>query len=119
LRPSYFTVQFRGINEKNFGDYTDGFSSSNTNPVEGTPVPGCSVPDDFTHGFGDPSEARLAATLTYRETGTCPSSTSSAVRQLRAGVDPAAVDGVINAHPLTRIPLPLPDELTGNLPDLQ
>lgn len=116
---SYFTVQFRGVNEKNFGDYTDGFSPSNTNPVEGTPVPGCAVPDDFTHAFGDPNEARLAAALTYRETGACPSSTSSAARQLRVGVDPAAVDGVIIAHPMTRIRLPLPDELTGNLPDLQ
>lgn len=116
---SYFTVQFRGVNEKDFGDYTDGFSPSNTSPIQGTSVPGCSVLDDFTHAFGDPNEARLAAALTYRETGSCPSSANSAARQLRAGVDPAAVDGVINSHPLTQILLPLPDELTGNLPDLQ
>jgi hypothetical protein len=116
---TFFTVQFRGVNEKDFGDYTDGFSPSNTSPIEGTPVPGCAVLDDFTHAFGDPNEARLAAALTYRETGACPSSASSAARQLRVGVDPAAADGVIIAHPLTRIRLPLPDELTGNLPDLQ
>lgn len=106
---NYFTVQFRGVNEKDFGDYTDGFSPSNTSPVEGTPVPGCSVADDFTHAFGDPNEARLSAALTYRETGACPSSDTSAARQLRAGIDPASTDGVTYTHPLTRIRLMLPD----------
>ncbi|HTJ44846.1 MAG TPA: S41 family peptidase [Kofleriaceae bacterium] len=57
---TYFAIQFRGVNAKGFGDYADGFA------------PDCAVADDFTHALGDPSEARLAAALQLRATGTCP-----------------------------------------------
>ena len=72
---TYFTVQFRGINAKGFGDFADGFSPANVAGVEGTEVPGCSVADDFDHGFADPGEARLRAALRYRMDGTCPAPT--------------------------------------------
>ena len=72
---TYFTVQFRGINAKGFGDFSDGFSPANIAGVEGTEVPGCSVADDFDHGFADPGEARLQAALRYRVDGTCPAPT--------------------------------------------
>ncbi|HUQ73631.1 MAG TPA: S41 family peptidase, partial [Burkholderiales bacterium] len=55
---TYFTIQFKGVNALGFGDYADGFSPSNTAGVVGTPVPGCSVADDFNHALGDPAEAR-------------------------------------------------------------
>ena len=69
---TYFTIQFRGVNDKGFGDYADGFFPSNTPGADGAALPGCAVPDDFDHGFGDPNEARLAAALHYREKGSCP-----------------------------------------------
>ena len=69
---SYSSVQFRGVNAAGFGDYTDGFSPENVPRVEGVPVPGCLVADDFEHQLGDPDEARLAAALQYRRDGTCP-----------------------------------------------
>jgi carboxyl-terminal processing protease len=69
---TYFTVEFQGVNAKGFGDYADGFSPSNTASVQGTPVTGCSVRDDFDFALGDPSEARLAAALAHRNTRTCP-----------------------------------------------
>ena len=69
---SYFTVQFRGVNQKNFGDYTDGFSPANTAANVGTVVPGCSVADDFSQLLGDPTEGRLAAALAYRDGQACP-----------------------------------------------
>ncbi len=69
---TYFTVQFRGINAKGFGDFADGFSPANIVRVEGTEVPGCSVADDFNHDFGDPNEGRLRAALGYRVDGSCP-----------------------------------------------
>jgi len=77
---SYFTIQFRGVNAKNFGDYTDGFSPENTDPggLAGTIIPGCSVADDFDSQLGDPAEARFAAALNYRDTGTCPAATGVA-----------------------------------------
>ena len=69
---TYFSIQFKGVNAIGFGDYTDGFSPSNTAAVAGTPVPGCSVADDFAHALGDPAEARLAAALGYRTSSICP-----------------------------------------------
>jgi C-terminal processing protease CtpA/Prc len=70
---TYFTIQFRGVNDKNFGDYTDGFSPNNTPANQaGTVIPGCSVADDFTKQLGDSTEGRLATALAYRDGGACP-----------------------------------------------
>ncbi len=69
---TYFTIQFRGINDKGFGDYADGFFPSDDPEADGAALPGCAVADDFEHGFGDPNEARLAAALHYRERSACP-----------------------------------------------
>ena len=63
---TYFSIQFRGENAANFGDYTDGFSPANTTANMGTSVPGCSVADDFTHELFDPLEQRTAAALALR-----------------------------------------------------
>ena len=66
---TYFSIQFRGVNAKQFGDYPDGFSPANTVGAAGVSVPGCSVADDFAHALGDTAEGRLAAALNYRATG--------------------------------------------------
>ena len=75
---TYFTVQFQGVNAKGFGDYSDGFSPANVGQAEGTEIPGCSVADDFEHGFADPEEGRLQAALRYRMDGMCPAPTGIA-----------------------------------------
>ena len=76
---TYFTIQFRGVNAMNFGDYTDGFSPSNTPANEaGAVVPGCSVADDFTKLLGDPTEGRLAVALAYRDGQACPAASGFA-----------------------------------------
>ena len=74
---SYFTIQFRGVNAKGFGDYSDGFM-----PIEGATgtgfnVPGCRAADDFSRALGDPAEGRLATALSYRDSSTCPVSAST------------------------------------------
>jgi hypothetical protein len=95
---TYFSIQFRGVNAKGFGDYTDGFSPGNTAQVEGTQVPGCSVADDFTHQLGDTEEARFAAALTYRNDGSCPAASgfSSNRASLSTSLAPlSAVDGQV------------------------
>ncbi len=56
----YYSIQFKGHNNKNFGDFADGFT------------PTCSVKDDFTHALGDVAEGQLAAALQYRATKICP-----------------------------------------------
>jgi len=68
---TYFSVQFRGVNAKNFGDYTEGFFPSAVDDGQSR-VRGCIVADDYSHELGNPVEARLAAALYFRENGTCP-----------------------------------------------
>jgi carboxyl-terminal processing protease len=102
---TYFTIQFKGVNDKGFGEYPDGFSAENQTGIQGELVPGCSVADDFTNALGDPAEARLAAALAYRDSQTCP--VASGVSQLRttvatSGVDLSAVDGFLRQTPLER-----------------
>jgi carboxyl-terminal processing protease len=67
---TYFTIQFRGVNAKNFGDYADGFTPS-ASPTTQAQLPGCSVGDDFTQPLGNESENRLEAALAYRALGQC------------------------------------------------
>jgi C-terminal processing protease CtpA/Prc len=101
----YFTIQFKGENNKGFGDYTDGFSATNQTDPKGTVVPGCSVADDFTHALGDPAEGRLAAALAYRENPTCPAPSGLAppgVLKTSAGTDLAAIDGYVPKSPWHR-----------------
>ncbi len=95
---TYFSIQFRGINDKGFGDYSDGFSPKNVPTVQGVPVSGCFVSDDFTKQLGDPNEGRLKAALAYRETGNCPTviSAESSARSAVSALKPLdAVDGYI------------------------
>ena len=97
---SYFTIQFRGVNQRNFGDYSDGFSPANTQAAEGVPVPGCSVMDDFTKPLGDSTEARFAAALDYRVTQTCPlPSGFSPAGQLKTGAPTSAADRTVAKSP--------------------
>ena len=74
---SYFPIEFQGVNDKGFGDFADGFA------------PRCSVADDFSRPLGDPAEGMLAAALTFRQTGACP--TASSVRPQAAATNGALV----------------------------
>ena len=76
---TYFTIQFRGVNSKNFGDYADGFAPGQPVSSATDIMPGCRVPDDFSNLLGDPSEALLSAAVTYAETGACPPGTATSV----------------------------------------
>jgi carboxyl-terminal processing protease len=81
---TYFTVQFKGVNNAGFGDYADGFTPGNT----GSPanhLPGCVVADDFSKPLGDSTEARLASALQYRANGICPV-TALAAKSVAPGV---------------------------------
>jgi carboxyl-terminal processing protease len=97
---TYFTIQFRGANAKDFGDYADGFM-----PVEGgggTPaeLPGCAVADDFAHALGDEAEARFAAALALIEGQACPPGTAPAAEgPAKARAPLSAVDGIMPKSP--------------------
>jgi len=69
---TYFTIQFRGENDKTFGDYADGFTPIDAAVNSGELIAGCEVGDDFTKVMGDETEALFSTALSYRETGACP-----------------------------------------------
>ena len=95
---TYFAIQFKGVNDAGFGDYSDGFSPGNTTTAAGTSVVGCSVVDDFDHALGDEAEGRYAAALQYMATGSCPTAPPGVVEKLRSGN--RIVDGFMVKSPL-------------------
>jgi hypothetical protein len=75
---TYFSIQFKGVNAAGFGDYSDGFSPSNTAGIAGEQVPGCSVADDLTAALGDAANEDLLQTALNRRIGqACPAPTGS------------------------------------------
>ena len=99
---TYFTIEFQGVNAAGFGDYSDGFAPMNSVGTQTTPIPGCSVADDFTRALGNPAEARLAAALAYRTGGaaSCPAPSGvSGPEFSKPGGSLAATDGRISKSP--------------------
>jgi carboxyl-terminal processing protease len=93
---TYFSIQFKGVNEKGFGDYADGFS-----PVMGASAEteGCLVGDDFDHALGDPAEARFDAALSFREAGACQSTALSSSGVSKPGVTSPLEGGRVYKSP--------------------
>lgn len=97
---TYFSIQFQGVNAKDFGDYSDGFTPQNTVVTGGERVPGCSVQDDFAHALGDANESRLAAALAYRDSpGTCPTAPAGTVAKAKTRFSTAPVEGDMHKSP--------------------
>jgi len=69
---TYFSIEFKGVNDKSFGDYPDGFTPSNATTMTGVSVTGCSVADDFTHDLGNANEKLLASAISYSGSSVCP-----------------------------------------------
>ena len=86
---TYFSIQFRGVNDQGFGDYAAGFSPANTVDPLGVSIPGCSVADDFEHSLGNPNEAQLSEALAYRTGGACTvTPTGSVIQGMKRAVQP-------------------------------
>jgi hypothetical protein len=67
---TYFSIQFKGINDKGFGDYAEGFSPvARVGLPEGAKLPGCEVADDYAHDLGDENESMLKVAMAYRIDG--------------------------------------------------
>jgi hypothetical protein len=76
---TYFTVQFKGENDKGFGDYSDGFAPS-TSPTLASEIDGCQLNDDLEHSLGDENERLLSAALYYRDNNSCPTIVASVAK---------------------------------------
>lgn len=97
---TYFSIEFKGVNDQGFGDYADGFSPANATGTIGVQVPGCAVADDFDHALGNSSEGRLAAALGYLASGSCPAVSASALRSaLRTTQAAPFGEGVLHKSP--------------------
>jgi C-terminal processing protease CtpA/Prc len=68
---TYFTVQFKGVNAKGFGDYADGLVPK-ANPQFAADVKGCQVADDLTKALGNTEEGMLKTALYYANNNRCP-----------------------------------------------
>jgi len=64
---TYYTIQFRSLNDAGFGDYSDGFSPEDSDDIFSLKSPGCTVADDLSRELGDPEEALLSTALYFRE----------------------------------------------------
>jgi hypothetical protein len=95
---TYFSIQFKGVNDKGFGDYPDGFSPANATGSVGVQVGGCAVADDFNHALGDPKEARLEAALGYLVNRTCPAA-SALPSAVEGGAALISGEGVLHRSP--------------------
>jgi len=76
---TYYTIQFRSVNDKGFGDYSDGFSPQDSTNQFSEKSPGCTINDNVSSTsseLGDENEALLAAALYHRDNGMCPVVTS-------------------------------------------
>ena len=96
---TYFTIQFRGVNDMNFGDYSDGFVPSATDDGLAN-VEGCSVSDDYTEQLGDVGENRLEVALAHQSGQGCVTPVSvgpNTVSKPGARRDP--VDGIVRRSP--------------------
>ena len=92
---TYFTIQFRGVNDLNFGDYTDGFVPSVVDDGQAN-VLGCTVQDDFTKLLGDPTENRLEVALAHQAGMGCITPISIAPGVLsKTGRPMDATDGIV------------------------
>jgi len=90
---TYFSIQFKGVNNKGFGDYADGFT------------PTCVASDDFAHQRGDTAETMLKTALSYRQNGVCPANAAGANI---LGIDAANFHMLRPATQEMRIVTPMP-----------
>jgi carboxyl-terminal processing protease len=100
---TYFSIQFRGVNARSFGDYADGFTPSSTMTAStgtSSTLPGCAVDDDFTHQLGDQNESLLFVALGYRMNQTC----STPPAGLSPGMTVKRVDRTVDTGHLVRSP---------------
>ena len=75
---TYYTIQFRSVNDKGFGDYSDGFSPQDSSNRFSQKSPGCTIADNVSgtsRELGDENEALLSAALYYRDNDMCPVAT--------------------------------------------
>ena len=92
-------IQFRGVNELNYGDYSDGFNPTAVDDGMAN-VFGCIVADDYTKLLGDPTENRLEVALAHQAGQGCITPAAVGPNLLsKPEFRLDAVDGVVRRSP--------------------
>jgi carboxyl-terminal processing protease len=103
---NYFPLEFKGINQKGYGDYADGFVPAATANATDR-VRGCVVADDLTRALGDPAEGQLAAALYMRANNACPPIASPSRQDplsASRATTPRVVKSVVLSNRIGRMP---------------
>ncbi|SDZ98937.1 C-terminal processing protease CtpA/Prc, contains a PDZ domain [Microbulbifer marinus] len=95
---TYLTIQFKGVNAKDFGDYADGFRPNGSYGTAAD-LPGCAIADDFTRLLGDENEARLSTAINYIESGSCGDVPASGYTYSQVGARLSAASGSVPKEP--------------------
>jgi len=96
---TFFTVQFRGVNDKNYGDYVEGFQPAAVDDGQAR-VLGCPVADDYSQALGDPNEDRFEVALAYQAGMGCVTPSATGGGTLSKPVfDPGTSDGYLKKTP--------------------
>jgi carboxyl-terminal processing protease len=103
---TYFSIEFKGVNDVGFGDYAAGFSPVvRSGQPAGARLPGCEVADDYAHDLGDPAERLLKVAMDYRvnnrSCALASSSDGSGIPRVRISEAASGVEG---------LPLRVPEE---------
>ena len=84
---TYYTIQFKGVNAKGYGDYVEGFTPA-TNENSSMPhlVKGCTAADNLNFQLGETDEPLLAKALTLMQTGGCDTLSLSGAQKSQAPI---------------------------------
>lgn len=100
---TYFTIQFTGVNAKDFGDFEAGFVPTQA-PKFATDIKGCPVADDPSKPLGNAQEGMLKTALNYVNTNSCPVLVATQQAEDLAAA-PRNHDGLAIRDPRTEYPL--------------
>ncbi len=110
---TYFTVQFKGENNKGFGDYADGLVPKQL-PEAGKQyqVQGCPITEDYLHSLGDEQEILLSSALYYQANNSCPEILEASALKSRRSNSAGAND---YDGPKLRVRSPLQDAIINDI----
>lgn len=105
---TYFSIQFKGVNHKGFGEYTDGFTPRNSSDFTAEKVVGCSVLDTMSEELGDESEVLLEQAISLMEGGSCSATPVSMIPMARLhAISSDAGTGGVKEEPISPFTLPV------------
>ncbi len=112
---TYFSIQFEGVNNKGFGEYSDGFTPQNSLDFTAVGIPGCSVEDTINANLGDPDEVLFNQAIQLIEGGTCTARPVSQIPMKSLPLLRGLSSGQVNEVNAPSIELKRPAQIPGRI----